>query len=867
MTTLSPNISPNRALLWKDFRVLMPLAVAVGAMALVLYAATILAPGERDAAFYSYLILLPNLVAFGAPSLLIGHEEEQGTLQWQQAMPTSWLGVFATKFLVALVATLLVWCCCAVGIWLAYAGGHLDAVNRGLGAERIGLEAFRMISYTVLLLSTSLWTAWLTRQPAAGLLLVVPLMLGLALLGNWLGKETGGWVTGEPAYYSDTASVFWTGVWQYLLAGVVGCLAAGEASRRWFGRKAWYAGWLRSRGEAGTAAAWRPPATALDLGRPKVVRALVWQSVSQAKLLYWGAVSIGVAGVVTTLFRVAWGGQQGDQVWLIFASILVCWLLGVATFVGDVQEERYRFLAHRGIGRWTVWWTRVAPPASAVVFWLFIVWMVFAWALAPRMQYMSRADWVTGTLAGFAGFGTLFIMGMLSSMWARRPMVGYMGAPLLMVVAMFWGGTIYQLYEEYLWTALLGQAVLVGASVRMCRRWLEGSSGPGYHARFVGWIALAALVVVLPIAGHRWSTTPAAMPEWRASTFAAAQQLEWQPGDAGYSGAVAIRPRYVSAGGSVFEESDIEAIVQAAAALESGECRWLRAVDVNFGAYLPSLLQYLRMEDRSEDRVVRYESAMRVAASVVNAVPKFPTLQRSDLADRCEFAMAAELSREDVREFLGAERHASYVEQLRTESRRQQDRKMAMLVSWAFANTGGRNGAAWVFEPRELYSRIQTSDLIRWDSVSIWDWDAEVPSQGLLTSAQRATPTWGRWQLTGERVRLGRWLDMAVKKSLEQLEEGLPLHSSVAYQERMRLWAEAGGAWPMLVTADWIPTDATIASLRAEVIRQREEDAAAADDSGETVGEDRAAGGDEAAAAEEGATSAEEASAEEGSAE
>ena len=52
---------------------------------------------------------MPNLVAIGAPAMLVGHEEECGTLDWMRALPVHWTKVVDSKFLVAIIAVGLTW--------------------------------------------------------------------------------------------------------------------------------------------------------------------------------------------------------------------------------------------------------------------------------------------------------------------------------------------------------------------------------------------------------------------------------------------------------------------------------------------------------------------------------------------------------------------------------------------------------------------------------------------------------------------------------------------------------------------------------------------------------------------------------------
>jgi len=66
---------------------------------------------SRDSVFYAntFWILIPCLVAFGTPAMLIGTEQESGTLAWLRTLPIPLRNVIYSKLLVAFFSLALTW--------------------------------------------------------------------------------------------------------------------------------------------------------------------------------------------------------------------------------------------------------------------------------------------------------------------------------------------------------------------------------------------------------------------------------------------------------------------------------------------------------------------------------------------------------------------------------------------------------------------------------------------------------------------------------------------------------------------------------------------------------------------------------------
>jgi hypothetical protein len=368
----------------------------------------------------------------------------------------------------------------------------------------------------------------------------------------------------------------------------------------------------------------------------------------------------------------------------------------------------------------------------------------------------------------------------------------------LLVPVFWWGAFVYEYYPEYFWTSAFALAVLLGVTLRMCRRWLDERRGAGYHARFAGWVALAALLVVLPIFLQRWWTTPAAMPEWRSATYAAAQRLELPP--AGESMAFPIDTRFRPlAELSFLDEREREPLERAAAAVNGDNPPLLRVVDTNLSFRIRELLVAARGEfglfgDGEPDDY--YESLLEIGFHHVESLRRAPTLHRSYRADQCEFALAAELAAPESRTRLGEQAWRELVGRLRTPERRREDRRIALLFTWALSNTASMQRIDPVVEGERARQLLSDGKLIAWDDIAIWRFAEEVPSFDLDQRTFGAA-TWRgyRDQLTAERVRRGRFGDLAVRLSLEQLDTRLPPHNSPAAQRRREAWRAMQGMY------------------------------------------------------------------------
>ena len=197
-----PRPAVMKSLLWKDGKSIWALVLAIwtGILVFNLFAFLInaLTQPVQDIQFYICVwILLPNLVALGAPALLVGSEEETGTLNWLRTLPVPARKVVDSKFVVSLASVLSTWLLSTLVMALIYMGWD---------TPRASMPAFASDMFSVSGIATSLWftmmlllsgfiTAYLIRSPIAALLTLIPLVTLLSQAVNFLCTRiiTGSW--------------------------------------------------------------------------------------------------------------------------------------------------------------------------------------------------------------------------------------------------------------------------------------------------------------------------------------------------------------------------------------------------------------------------------------------------------------------------------------------------------------------------------------------------------------------------------------------------------------------------------------------------------------------------------------------------
>ncbi|WP_236618232.1 ABC transporter permease [Rhodopirellula europaea] len=463
-------------------------------------------------------VLLPNLVALGIPPISLGTENEERTLDWLRTLPVTWSQVLLSKLLVgfaAWVLAVLTASACFVLSWLVLRGGwDWSAIGRISGSESI----VELMIYGVGLLICGWIAALIVRNPVGSVMLVIPLIVGLTLLWNYTvaglaGTHVYNGVTFVEATSEQRVVMFGSAV-AYLTA--LGAVMSGLAQHRLAGASdhRWQVP------AAAPASAWQPTVVQVAWhAKPRRFRALLWQQVRQTRFIIGAAILFASVTVIVTWVD-GFLEVQGPLVALGWPAAHL--MLGVATFHGDRRGMRQGFFADRGWSPNLIWLTRLIPTALASSF------------LMVLFPFSAGLDWYIGRPFGTVNLWQafafsvvvqtlLFLIGVLTGQWGRRPSLAFFGAP---VVALLWMLPAFGLlaffggYTSLLW---LAAGVLLFATRRLTPFVMEGVSSAAVWGRGLAYCLLALGAMCMCLFMHRWWTTPPEMPAWRKEMLAVVQ--------------------------------------------------------------------------------------------------------------------------------------------------------------------------------------------------------------------------------------------------------------------------------------------------------------------------------------------------------
>lgn len=763
--------SPLRVLVWKDVSVLLPLALGLAGLLVVLALVAMTTMSDPRNILDHCVILFPNLVALGAPILLLGHEEETGTLNWQRALPVNWRVVWASKWLAAGFVTLIV---CAVAAIVSWIGStQWGLLPDGVGNK--GFEAYRALSFTCMLLGAVMLICWFMRGATAALFTVVPIMVLLfaiaAQAGVWLSSSYAAHF-GIQAANRDTLFV---GFVQSIVSVVLFALSFGVARSRWLKSESPASRFLRmfSRADKAESHPAYVPATPVEISAPHVYRVLLWQWRQQAKVYL-----LGVGGIAFLALASLFNDFARDS--LILMMLLGNGLLGVSVFMGDTMKQRYRYLAQLGVSRWTVWWSRFIQMTTIAL--LFNVFVCVVGYFAEAYEFDTSPVY-----ASTFGDGVLFVtsfcvvplvMGMICAMWARRPVVGALAHIILTVVALVFGAVFLAVdYSDYPLAVIPPVVVLFLLTVRMQGRWLDGDRGIGYAGRFVGWLGLSAAAFVLSILVLRFWETPRLDPQWQKATIALSSEI--LPPDFVFEEvSLMLRQAYPWGGNEAqvdlnLDEESLSQLRECIARIQSGENVMVAEAygSITLDRAFRAIVDAGRLGENgplgSEHRFW-YTGILDLGFKSMEGLASRRWLVQSDQADDWEALLSEELALEDSRVYLGEEMWNAYVNRLRTPEQRSDDRRKALLYSW---------GEMTRWQPREVGRREDAAE------------------QKFLHGFGGYTPRTYPGVFTGiEYARTDRYLNEATRVSLGQLDSGTVVAMDGAEERnRIRMWAEAFG--------------------------------------------------------------------------
>ncbi|KAA5546891.1 hypothetical protein FYK55_00210 [Roseiconus nitratireducens] len=520
------NAKVFQRLAWKDARILAPLPIAVAIAIVVFNLMLLLVVGSsrmdvtaRWGIAQSIWILLPMLLAYGAPALLIGGEEESGSLAWLRCLPADWLSVSMSKLVVAAAALGMTWILASIGLmiqWLALSDSQIELLRRSHNlAEPFSLYALMVVAVSLMFLFCSFICAYLFRSPITALLAVMPAIAIVVTSFGWATDRVLGPDRSSPiGLLSDAQRWAMVGlaIITALLIFVINQLAArhrltGPEVNR-----------IRKLPKRPPANAYHPPRAAswygssLSFGRPSKFAAMLWMAVHPIR---WPLAILLLLVVVAAvkIFSANEAGIDRPGVFLAVSLISTSLLtIGSITFYSDSVRQRCQYLSDRGISPTLVWWTRLLPTLTATLLALLAIIVVVA-TIGSTNDSFGRSGLIAAVLFSFA-------VGQLVSQWSPRPILAFFAAPVFVSLSFFALALLFEFYQKSAWVLLFSVPVLLVGSWHLTPRWMRGDVDRAYVNRFIAYMVAAVLLPYVLILGFRWLTTPPERSQWRNEMFA-----------------------------------------------------------------------------------------------------------------------------------------------------------------------------------------------------------------------------------------------------------------------------------------------------------------------------------------------------------
>ncbi|QEF96073.1 hypothetical protein Mal15_00990 [Stieleria maiorica] len=517
-------------MIWKDARTVRALAIATPAMIVGFFLLLGLFTGfthvgtERMGLAYAIWMLLPMLIACGAPAVLIGGEEESGSLAWLQTLPAGWKTIAASKLLVTSVCLLLAWIVatgCFLMYWSALSDYWINRIRQSSGLpEPFWIHCAGAVALSIAVMLSSFTTAYWFRSPITALVLLFPLLMAAiwAVVYASIIILPAAQFRGPPQRVIEQN----TGTFALLIAVALLLLAGLSLLAAW--RRLT---WPESRGAGRVLAdsptgAFRPPpdvtssklAGAMVFGRPRPLFALLWL---QVRPIRWQLVLLTMMAIAGALFTALPNNEFLVVGYSI--SILPLFMIAALTFYSDSVRKRCVFLYDRGISPTRVWLTRVGPTLCATAIVLAIMVLAGTYREASGVDREVAWSWdnrlVITAMVVIAGFA----LTQLVSQWSPRPTLAFFAGPVFVQLAAFVLAGLLMFYTRASAVLLLSSAILLLASWHLTSKWMAGEKGKVYVAPMVGFIAAALFLPYVVLLAARYVTTPAPRVAWRQQMY------------------------------------------------------------------------------------------------------------------------------------------------------------------------------------------------------------------------------------------------------------------------------------------------------------------------------------------------------------
>ncbi|WP_145391490.1 hypothetical protein [Stieleria neptunia] len=517
-------------MIWKDARTVRTLAIATPALIVGFFVLLGLFAGvsdvgtERMGLAYAIWMLLPMLIACGAPAVLIGGEEESGSLAWLQTLPAGWKTIATSKLLVTSACLLLAWVVatiCFLAYWSAMSDYWIDRIRQSSGLpEPFWIHCGGAVTLSIAVMLSSFTTAYWFRSPITALVTFVPLVI-VSVWGVMYAAVVmlpSAQFRGPPqrvVQQNFGTFALLIGVGLFVLAG----LSFFAAWRRLTWPESRRAG--RALGEVSTGA-FRPPqdvassklAGAMVFGRPRPLLALLWLQVWPIR---WQLTLLTMVAIVGALFT----GSSSEEMLVVGHSICILPLFMIAalTFYGDSVRKRCVFLYDRGISPTRVWLTRVGPTLCVTAIILASLVLAGVYRDAADADHAVAWTWddrlTITVMVVFAGFA----LTQLVSQWSPRPTLSFFAGPVFVQLAAFVLAGLLMFYTRASAVLLLSSMILLLASWRLTPKWMAGEKGKEYVVPMVGFIVVALFLPYVVVLGARYATTPSPRVAWRQQMY------------------------------------------------------------------------------------------------------------------------------------------------------------------------------------------------------------------------------------------------------------------------------------------------------------------------------------------------------------
>jgi hypothetical protein len=425
-------------LLWKDWRVVRQVVVAIAVimpvlqLLLVMLSFGILARGgpHEDILGPTVLItmLAPTFIALGCSGMLIGHERQTGTWGWSSVLPTSWRSALLSKLVVTLSACLVVFCISAIIPSVLIVSGQLPFVSFRSEFALIPLVTFLVWFEIIAFFYLALL---LFREPLVALVVgAIAVSTAQLIVIGLLTRATTDFLmrTGLVAT-RETAEI----VLMFSLGTIF--FLTGTACMVWAFR------WRWTYGQTTPLGVWRgrlrsSPVKAIEYRIRKNVSPT--ELGSQFVLAFQQMLGLRLLVITGLVPAVSWLNRYELRDMLSAVVFQAIGILGATTFAGDQSLGRFRFLADRGVS-----------PAKLVTTRLIVAMGFVLVGLAACKLGMSIGSPRFGLeLTGHASPSSLllaFSIGALGSLCFRRPIIA---VTVTVILLGFCGAALLGLYKD-----------------------------------------------------------------------------------------------------------------------------------------------------------------------------------------------------------------------------------------------------------------------------------------------------------------------------------------------------------------------------------------------------------------------------------